>query len=85
VRRESPARERGGVRVPFTEEQLAAIRGGLTAEEYRWNALQIILVPSARRKCTGGTTYTVSNVSVWGDGLIILGERRTNGERTNGM
>ena len=25
-------RERGGVRVPFTEEQLNDIRGGLTAE-----------------------------------------------------
>ena len=29
-------RERGGTRVPFTEEQLTAMRGGLTAEEYRW-------------------------------------------------
>ena len=28
-------RERGGIRVPFTEEQLSVIRGGLTAEEYR--------------------------------------------------
>ena len=28
-------RERGGGKVPFTEEQLSAMRGGLTAEEYR--------------------------------------------------
>ena len=28
-------RERGGGKVPFTEEQLTAMRGGLTAEEYR--------------------------------------------------
>ena len=28
-------RERGGGRVPFTEEQLSVMRGGLTAEEYR--------------------------------------------------
>ena len=28
-------RERGGGKVPFTEEQLTAKRGGLTAEEYR--------------------------------------------------
>jgi hypothetical protein len=28
--------ERGGGRVPFTEEQLTAMRGGLTADEYRW-------------------------------------------------
>ena len=27
-------RQCGGVRVPFTEEQLTAMRGGLTAEEY---------------------------------------------------
>ena len=33
-------RERGGVRVPFTEEQLTAMRGGLTAEEYRWKLIQ---------------------------------------------
>ena len=25
-------RERGGIRVPFTDEQLTAMRGGLTAE-----------------------------------------------------
>jgi len=29
-------RERDGSRVPFTEEQLTAMRGGQTAEEYRW-------------------------------------------------
>lgn len=28
-------RERGGARVPFTEAELTASRGGLTAEEYR--------------------------------------------------
>ena len=28
-------RERGGGRVPFTEEQLEALRGGLTAEQWR--------------------------------------------------
>ena len=33
-------RERGGVRVPFTEEQLTAMRGGLTAEEYRWKLIR---------------------------------------------
>jgi hypothetical protein len=33
-------RERGGGRVPFTEEQLTAMRGGLTAEEYRWKTIR---------------------------------------------
>ena len=33
-------RERGGIRVPFTEEQLADMRGGLTAEEYRWKLIR---------------------------------------------
>jgi hypothetical protein len=33
-------RERGGGKVPFTEEQLTAMRGGLTAEEYRWNLIR---------------------------------------------
>ena len=28
-------RERGSGKVPFTEEQLSVMRGGLTAEEYR--------------------------------------------------
>jgi hypothetical protein len=28
-------RQRGGGRVPFTEAELIALRGGLTAEEYR--------------------------------------------------
>jgi hypothetical protein len=28
-------REGGGGKVPFTEEQLSALRGGRTAEEYR--------------------------------------------------
>ena len=33
-------RERGGGRVPFTEEELRALRGGLTAEEYRWRLIR---------------------------------------------
>ena len=32
-------RERGGGKVPFTEEQLSEMRGGLTAEEYRWKLI----------------------------------------------
>ena len=34
-------RERGGMRVPFTEEQLSVIRGGLTPEEYRWKLIRM--------------------------------------------
>ena len=33
-------RERGGGKVPFTEEQLAEMPGGLTAEEYRWKLIK---------------------------------------------
>jgi hypothetical protein len=33
-------RERGGGKVPFTEEQVTAMRGGLTAEEYRWKLIR---------------------------------------------
>jgi hypothetical protein len=33
-------RERGGGRVPYTEEQLEAIRGGLTAEQWRLNLIR---------------------------------------------
>ena len=33
-------RERGGGKVPFNEAQLTAIRGGLTAEEYRWKLIR---------------------------------------------
>lgn len=33
-------RERGGSKVPFTEEQLAAMRGGLTVEQYRRKTLR---------------------------------------------
>jgi len=33
-------RERGGGRVPFTEEQLEAMRGGLTVEQYRWKTVR---------------------------------------------
>jgi len=33
-------RERGGGRVHYTEEQLTAMRGGLTAEEYRWTLIR---------------------------------------------
>ena len=32
-------RERGGGKVPFTDEQLLVMRGGLTAEEYRWKLI----------------------------------------------
>ena len=32
--------ERGGGKVPFTDGQLTAIRGGLTAEEYRWKLIR---------------------------------------------
>jgi len=31
---------RVGSKVPFTEEQLTAMRGGLTAEEYRWKTIR---------------------------------------------
>ena len=33
-------RERGGGKMPFTEEQLSEIRGGLTAEEHRWKLIR---------------------------------------------
>ena len=33
-------RERGGWKVAFTEEQLTDIRGGMTAEEYRWKLIR---------------------------------------------
>ena len=33
-------RQRGGGRVPFTEAELTAMRGGLTAEEYRWKTIR---------------------------------------------
>jgi hypothetical protein len=33
-------RERGGGRVPFTEEQSEAMRGGLTVEQYRWKTVR---------------------------------------------
>ena len=36
-------RERGGSRVPFTEEQLAARCGNLTAEEYRLKMIRKFL------------------------------------------
>ena len=36
-------RERGGTRVPFTEEELNSIRGGLTAEEYRGKLIREFL------------------------------------------
>lgn len=32
--------QRGGSRVPFTEAELTAMRGGLTAEEYRWKLIR---------------------------------------------
>ena len=33
-------REHGGGKVPFTDEELNSIRGGLTAEEYRWKLIR---------------------------------------------
>ena len=33
-------RQRGGGRVPFTEAELTVMRGGLTAEEYRWKTIR---------------------------------------------
>ena len=33
-------RERRGGKVTFTEEQLTAMRGGLSAEEYRWKLIR---------------------------------------------
>ena len=35
---ETPRKGRSSV--PFTDEQLTAIRGGLTAEEYRWKLIR---------------------------------------------
>ena len=32
--------ERSGGKAPFTDKQLAVIRGGLTAEEYRWKLIR---------------------------------------------
>ena len=43
-------RERGGGKVPFTEEQLSQIRGGLTAEEYRWKLIRKYLKNSRTMK-----------------------------------
>jgi hypothetical protein len=33
-------RERGGGKVPFIDEQLTAMRGRLTAEQYRWKLIR---------------------------------------------
>jgi hypothetical protein len=33
-------RERGGGKAYYTEEQLTVMRGGLTAEEYRWKTIR---------------------------------------------
>jgi hypothetical protein len=38
---EIPRERRSGV--PFTEEELTAIRGGMTAEEYRWHLIRAYL------------------------------------------
>ena len=35
--------ERGGVKVHFTQEDLNSIRGGLTAEQYRWKLIRLYL------------------------------------------
>jgi hypothetical protein len=44
-------RARGRAKVPFTDEQLTAMRGGLTAEEYRWKLIRGVrsrsLIPSS--------------------------------------
>ena len=34
------SQQRGGGRVPFTEAELTKMRGGLTAEEYRWKTIR---------------------------------------------
>jgi hypothetical protein len=33
-------RERGGGKLPFIDEQLTAMRGRLTAEQYRWKLIR---------------------------------------------
>ena len=33
-------RQRGGGRVPLTEAEFTAMRGGLTAEQYRWKFIR---------------------------------------------
>jgi hypothetical protein len=33
-------RERGGGKIHYTEEQLTVMRGGLTAEQYRWKTIR---------------------------------------------
>jgi hypothetical protein len=33
-------RERGGGKIHYAEEQLTAMRGGLTAEQYRWKTIR---------------------------------------------
>lgn len=33
-------REIRGAKVPYTEEQLTAMRGGLSAEQYRWKTIR---------------------------------------------
>ena len=52
-------RERGGGKVPFTEEQLTVMRGGLTAEEYRWKLIREVLerVTGRRPKPTPQPAY----------------------------
>lgn len=37
---DTPQGAYGGGRVHYTEEQLTAMRGGLTAEEYRWKMIR---------------------------------------------
>ena len=60
--------------MPFTEEELNSIRGGLTAEEYRWklirfsNCLQIDLVthvtPVALRRLVFGENSAQSAIEL---------------------
>ena len=40
---EIPPERGGGGKVPCTEEQLTVMRGGLTAEEYRWRLIRQFL------------------------------------------
>ena len=57
-------RERGGVRVPFTEEQLTAMRGGLTAEEYRWKLIREwgeSSNPQAQREAVVWLSFSMKN------------------------
>ena len=55
-------REIRGAKMHFTDEQLIAMRGGLTAEEYRWKTLRKWLKKKKARP--------------WGPGLGKSGKRQ---------